>query len=357
MKRQAEATEEIFLPREVWDLVLVQVGLVEKMSFGKTSKRNYQIAHESVSEIDPKYFCYESEFNHSIFPQERMSDEDLARFCNLTSLNLSGSHFFSDKCLVNFSRLQKLNLGDCHRLTDSGLGRLTTLTSLNLEENRFISDAGLLPLAKNLQSLSLSYNRKIKSESIRNFTALTHLDLSYNQFIKDDDLSLLTNLSSLDLHSNYQIASSLFHLTNLRKLVLYKNEPITDKHLSILTNLKELYMNRNINITGECFSLLTNLRILSVQDQNVQYQQITHLTKLKELTVPLFYDQLSDEIIRKLTKLVKLDLGLNSSAAIRFDTIKSLKKLKELSMVRNRCSFYWECFQELPNLKVNGLVF
>ncbi len=148
---------------------------------------------------------------------------DLARFRNLTYLNLRNN-----------------------QLSDiSALSGLTKLTKLNLPQNK-ISDISSLSGLTDLTYLNLSFNQINDISALSGMTDLTELYLDYNIISDASALSGMTDLTELSLRDN-QISdlSALSGLTKLTKLYLYENKISDVSALSELTKLTELSLGNN----------------------------------------------------------------------------------------------------------------
>lgn len=75
------------------------------------------------------------------------TNEDLARYPHLTSLNLAGNTVITDEGLTSLTGLTMLNLRGNRQISDAAVRTLTNLVTLHLGDNDKISDTGLAPLS------------------------------------------------------------------------------------------------------------------------------------------------------------------------------------------------------------------
>lgn len=89
-----------------------------------------------------------------------MEDEELKKYKNLHSLDLSHNNTISDEGLEHLPFLVFLDISYQNAITDAGLKYLTNLQDLNVTCNTTITIEGLRQLP-NLKHLSLKYDQKL----------------------------------------------------------------------------------------------------------------------------------------------------------------------------------------------------
>lgn len=96
--------------------------------------------------------------------------------------------------------IDTLSFEETYNMTDSDISKFTNLTSLQLTHNNSISDLGIKDLT-NLTFLDLSYQNSITNTGIKGLINLRELDLTCNTTITIDALSNLQNLT--DIYAKY----------------------------------------------------------------------------------------------------------------------------------------------------------
>lgn len=201
-------------------------------------------------------------------------------------------------CVRSLSRNQIL------KICDKGINQMTFITSLNL------------------------MNYKIKNNTLRIFTNLTHLDIRNNKTVTNQELNFFTKLTSLRICSNpYINDEGLSLLTNLEYLSLRGN--FTNNSLSCLTKLVSLDLSYNDINYNESIQNLKNLTHLGLCESRayVSEETMKMLTCLVSLNLHSGYCVTNDSI-GKLTNLTALDLSFNRK--IQNDTLKLLTNLTSL---------------------------
>lgn len=152
------------------------------------------------------------EFNEMVVSPHPLafSDEALASaFCNLTLLDLRGSHGLTDAGLRHLGSLYALEVArfdNCHSIVGDGLcvlGSSQRLHTLSLANCRRLTDEGIVNIShlKSLEALSLDGCRCLTDLSlaaISGLLLLKKLDFSQCDMITDDGLCYLEHLEELE---------------------------------------------------------------------------------------------------------------------------------------------------------------
>lgn len=325
--------EENSFPRDVWLSILSSLGKEKLSVFLMVSKYMRQLFYDSIV-----IFSVENHYDWVLWKRDQtiiekcmniqtlevrewmgIKDDTIRHLRGLGMLYISHSstkeeeegeekNCITDSCISNLTNLRLLDIDDTD-IGDNGVSRLTLLTDICMRNNRNITDDGLKSLT-NLENLVCNY--RVTDNSISHLVKLRMLFLYNDSPVSDKSISRLTNLSSLIITSG--------------------SNDITDSSISLLTNLTSLTSFTN-KLTGECIERLTNLEKLCCR-RPVKFEHFAKLTNLKEL---YFYNHLDgninmNEILRKLTKMEKLELGGN--VQIRGGTIKCLTNLTYLTLGR-----------------------
>jgi serine/threonine protein kinase len=165
-------------------------------------------------------------------------------------------------------------------LTDiSDLARFRNLTYLNLRNNQ-LSDISALSGLTKLTKLNLPQNKISDISSLSGLTDLTYLNLSFNQINDISALSGMTDLTELYLdHNIISDASALSGMTDLTELSLRDNQISDLSALSGLTKLTKLYLYENKISDVSALSELTKLTELSLGNNNLSQKQLNALKK------------------------------------------------------------------------------
>lgn len=191
------------------------------------------------------------------------------------------------------------------------------------------------------------WGRLLTDECLSQWTHITSVKLDSESIVTDNGLKKLTNLTQLKLPQRYSgngqqcTDKGIENLINLSCLSITIIPPacsITHEAFKSLTNLTELniggHFTRDIipNITLDPTIMeLTTLRTLRVRDLRVKSETIERLTTLAHLTnlrLTNSVDQITDEVIMKLTKLRSLH---HDSP---FITNRGLEKLLNLTSLK-----------------------
>lgn len=314
-------------------------------------------------------FSYQSAIEQSdptqVFAIEEKTGpvDELTRFVNLRSLNLTGNPNVTDfSFLKKLPHLEKLYLGDLGLSEIPGeVEEIKGLTTLFLGNNP-IQDFSLLTRLPNLIDLSLEgCGLKKIPEAVLAIKGLEVLGLYGNTITSITSIKALPQLRELYLGSNKlkKIPRELLKLKNLRLLDIFGNYSLDDPGvLYELTQLETLGVSnaRGDKVVGPGLYDLTNLRDLMVHlywDESTDLLEglegIGALEKLEKLTINGANIKRLPDSIRKLTSLKELtisDKGLEDISALR-----EMPALEKLNLDQCSITTVPEGFSTLKNLK------
>ena len=235
-----------------------------------------------------------------------LSLENIDKFKNLKSLDLTGNKLPSIKPLIKLPQLSKLYLAErsfgadfyrqrgCLYNEDTllSLKLLPALKELTVRTNTITPLAGLT----NLTSLFIRGNQITDLTPLKGLTNLTRLAVPNNQISDLKPLAGLTNLTFVDLHDN-QISdiTPLKGLTNLTTLYLNHNKITDIKPLAGLTHLTELRLSGCYDVTFDFPNSISDisplhdlkkLKLLNLKDNQItDIKPLAGLSNLTELTL------------------------------------------------------------------------
>ena len=184
------------------------------------------------------------------------------------------------------------------------LSDLESLTSLILHD--FTKDLTGLEYAKNLESLTASWNSNLDLSALESLNNLKSLILVYSSSPNIEVIGKIKSLETLVLKSVYiKDLSFLKELTNLKNLDLSKNYSMDLSPISNLTNMETLEITgSNINDISSLANL-KNLRVLDILNNPVtDLTPLSNLTNLIQLYVET--DKITDKTI--LPDLIELEM-------------------------------------------------
>lgn len=239
---------------------------------------------------------------------DKITDAALLRLPNLTSLRLQGSNTL---------------------ISDRSVSLLTNLTSLHVaEESNQVAAAAILSLP-NLRQLGLGGSNVIRDEHLVQLSNLDTLFLSFNYTITSESVTTLSNLVELDIIYSSVPVSCLHVLPRLRKLRIggqKGKQPYTG--LEKLTALTDLNASSVAELTDELLFPFTSLQVLSALKTNITNRSVSRLVNLRVLTCPV---SITNAGISTLVNLEELIVPENTPI-----TTAGLKPLKFLRVVRGK---------------------
>lgn len=266
------------IPEEVWKVIIMSSSEFLEFKNRRAKERSYY----EIELLFKKLSCVSLLFSRIVYQLIR-------EYFNL-------SHYVSNWTLRHFEDLRELDLFEvpgANNVTDSALEKLSNLKWLQLH---------------------------------------------VGQAITDDGIKFLTNLKFLNANESLITDEGICHLTKLKHLMVHGEcFGITDAGLRSLENLTALDVSNNSNITGTYFSCLKNLEYLEMEgDSAVSEEALVSLNDEKmalEALVLRDNEYVTDEILRKLTKIVDLDLASNE--LITDHGISVLTNLEILCLAHN----------------------
>lgn len=300
-----------------------------------------------------------------------VTDDNLMRLTNLTSLNISQCPMISRRSILNLPHLRELSFSTRDKILYSGLVYLTNLTHLNVQlfEGTYMDNDGKtqfvehdielafdflyaafsslvnleslhfrgsdicffkletlseLPRFKSLQFIGV--NTHIYTHQLHLLTGLKSLHVQKTH-IGDEDIRDLTQLTSLEF-VNESITNDSFcnfeYLTHLKAGIFGTNDAVKD-----IISLKSLILSVQDDITDEGLKCLTNLTHLEV-NPSITDEGLKNLNLLTSLSLNI-NQNITDFGIMQLSNLTYLDIGENEQvSAFSVQKLSNLKTLKKL---------------------------
>lgn len=207
----------------------------------------------------------------------------------------------------------------------------------NFEEVDFkVKSLEGLQYAKNLEWLSLVYQKVSDLSPIKDCTKIRHLDLRDNKGIDINEISNLTNIEYLDIHeTGVNDLSPLKNMKKMKMLVAYANN-IED--ISPLSEMKEMvFLSLEYNNFGDISALsgMKNLEHLNLG--KTEGYSWNKYNKIKDISY-----------LRGMTKMK--DLNISSNAVSDISPISDMKNLENLDLNSNQITDI-SSLSKLYNLK------
>lgn len=258
-------------------------------------------------------------------------------------------------------RLQQLNDFDSN-LNSFELDQQGSVIGLNLRYVNLKNLDFLLPIAHNLQELSLENCSIERLDSLIQFKNLQILNLSNNKLTRScvEKLQFAENLQKLDLRlTNISQTSSLGNLTKLKVLNLGYNSKLREvrglEKLELLSkieipyneisSIEKLFINdkiESINLSAGALKRISGLeRFKNLSELNLSSNSIPKIVGLNGL-IHLRRLKISTTWIKKiegLDDLINLEiLDLSNQSIEKIEGLTSLLNLKQLNLSENRIS-------------------
>lgn len=180
-------------------------------------------------------------------------DRTLSKFTMLETLKIKDNRLITTKAISHLTGLTALNIGEKNKIEGSILLKLRKLRKLSIQNNTAILGEILSQLT-GLQTLDISGWTNISDDNLISLTNLKKLKIQGTSCdISSAALQPLSALQTLDVSYNKKIdMQDLKKLPSLSDLTVYKRSPLHDKELLELLFLKKLTI-RNFCDTSEEF--------------------------------------------------------------------------------------------------------
>lgn len=153
------------------------------MSFySEINKTNYRDLYDIFENL-PKYCegVYKIDLNEFDKEYQYKYKHLLNKFTNLIYLNCSFCYIIEDNDIINLN-IQILNCENCEKITDESIKHFTELTDLNCSGCNHITDESIIKL-KNLKTLTCYYCKNITTKSTGKLKKLKYLyRINYSDF-------------------------------------------------------------------------------------------------------------------------------------------------------------------------------
>lgn len=301
------------------------------------------------------------------FSNNEITDDGLAILAslpNLTTISIHGEKL-TEQWLDHTTHLDLTSFLYSFKLTDAGLehiGRFTRLEEIYLEfDGDQVTDKGGVHLGKlkELKSLFLD-DCKIGNgtlEAIKDLPKLKKLRILRCPNVTHEGLRHLASLPALEelnLIYNDMSGPGLADLQNapkLKKMRITHITPENAKYLGEVTQLEELsFMEANVgDDVLRPIAHLTNLKTLDLASTNIE--SIEPVSNLTGLTTLHMTESITEEGFKGVSKLVNLEELYVGRKLNSMEPIRSLKKLKRLSVGQNTDDDCVEIISGLTNLE------
>ena len=203
-----------------------------------------------------------------------------------------------------------------------------------------ITDISPLKECKDLEELSIQYNKVSSIEALKDHEKLTLLDISGNKQIADlSPLAKSTKLTRLLANGNkIESLDSLKNLTELKEIHISENKIKDLSPLKKLVNLEDLDIGNNPDIESlDVLNNLTNITELKINNAKKvkDFSPISKLKKLDDLTI--IRSGLNDiSFLKGLNEITEMSLQMNQISDIK--PLVDMKKLREVKLGLNKIS-------------------
>lgn len=259
----------------------------------------------------------------------------------LKKLVLKNNKIENLSAIGSLTELEELDLyGNRGIKSINGFENLKKLKKLLLNRTGGITDISPLKECKDLEELSIQYNKVSSIEALKDHEKLTLLDISGNKQIADlSPLAKSTKLTRLLANGNkIESLDSLKNLTELKEIHISENKIKDLSPLKKLVNLEDLDIGNNPDIESlVVLNNLTNITELKINNAKKvkDFSPISKLKKLDDLTI--IRSGLNDiSFLKGLNEITEMSLQMNQISDIK--PLVDMKKLREVKLGLNKIS-------------------
>ncbi|WP_039866482.1 cell wall-binding repeat-containing protein [Peptostreptococcus anaerobius] len=257
----------------------------------------------------------------------------------LKKLVLKNNKIENLSAIGSLTELEELDLyGNKGIKSINGFENLKKLKKLLLNRTGEITDISPLKECKDLEELSIQYNKVSSIEALKDHEKLTLLDISGNKQITDlSPLEKSTKLTRLLANGNkIESLDSLKNLTELKEIHVSENKIKDISPLKKLVNLEDLDIGNNPDIESlDVLKNLTNITELKINNAKKvkDFSPISKLKKLDDLTI--IRSGLTDiSFLRGLNEITEMNLQTNQISNI--NPLVDMANLREVKLGRNK---------------------
>ena len=284
-------------------------------------------------ELDAQYSIKSGQYLTDISPLKGLT--------KLKKLVLKNNKIEDLSAIGNLTNLEELDLyGNRGIKSINGFENLKKLKKLLLNRTGGITDISPLKECKDLEELSIQYNKVSSIEALKDHEKLTLLDISGNKQIADlSPLAKSTKLTRLLANGNkIESLDSLKNLTELKEIHISENKIKDLSPLKKLVNLEDLDIGNNPDIESlDVLNNLTNITELKINNAKKvkDFSPISKLKKLDDLTI--IRSGLNDiSFLKGLNEITEMSLQMNQISDIK--PLVDMKKLREVKLGLNKIS-------------------